>query len=116
MRKSWYCIILALPETAFVAPISAVSVVMASTELDSSCLCRMRPSGKRATRLVSRIELQDRIRPQLAFLQLAAHVVGDALVADVNEALDVAPVLVDGPVTEGQDVEGHISTYVRSVP
>ena len=66
-----------------------------------------RQLAQRRPRLVGRVELQHRVRPELALVQLVADEALDPLVVDVDEALDVVPVLADHPVPELEDVEGH---------
>jgi hypothetical protein len=70
-------------------------------------LALRRQLAKRRPRLVGRVQLQDRVRPQLALVQLVAHEALDPLVVDVDEALDVVLVLADHPVPELEDIEGH---------
>ena len=68
-------------------------------------LGRELPEGR--PRRIGRVQLQDRIRPELALGQLVPDEPLDPLVIDVDEALDVVPVLADHPVPKLEDVEGH---------
>ena len=71
----------------------------------SSPFAASSPEGR--PRRVGRVQLQDRVRPELALGQLVPDEPLDPLVIDVDEALDVVPVLADHPVPKLEDVEGH---------
>jgi hypothetical protein len=75
---------------------------------DAAALVMERPVGdelvNESARLKRRIQLERRLRPQRAALDLRLDVFADAFVADREEALGVPSVVIDELISERKDV------------
>jgi len=73
-----------------------------------------REFAERRSLLVSGVQLQDGLGPELTFGEPLTHKRVDRGIENVHKALDIVPVFPDDVLTQMENVKGHIRS--RSVP